>query len=384
MVNASVIGCFGASPAGEQRDGGTVGRSNIFASTMYCDAAGSEGYYYDALADNHVVSVNGRPSVSQESDLSAHHPYEWTFLPTWDKGTRHLAELACTLAGGTATHAGPPYNTLPRTWGVFYNVYTDVPSPDDSAFFNTLKACGIDYIAHSVQVERSGIEGQQVSQDSVQQVQSGVVDMHQHGVTSIIDLTHGNTTKQIYSALESQGYQPEVLLSTYLYNDENAFMADQPPDEALHTFGISVRNKQQLHVADEFFYQAVEEVAPGFVWPYAPNTYYGARYDYTQLLMLASGIQMAGPHLTPESFAAGLMRTQFANPPDSHFPGRVDVGPGNHSFMDDAAVIWWNPNLQSADYQTNGGFCYLDHGKRFRLGQYPKGDPGLFGADCGV
>jgi len=100
-------------------------------------------------------------------------------------------------------------------------------------------------------------------------------------------------------------------------------------------------------------------------------------------MMLSAGIQLAGPHLTPESFAAGLQRAHFANPPHRSNPGKVTVGPGNHSYLEDATIIWWNPSQDDADYATQGGFCYIDAGARRRLGGYGTGDPGLFAQSCG-
>ena len=39
-----------------------------------------------------------------------------------------------------------------------------------------------------------------------------------------------------------------------------------------------------------------------------------ARAFYNELLILAAGIQLAGPNLTPETFAQGLASTTFPNP----------------------------------------------------------------------
>jgi hypothetical protein len=376
-------GCFGGTPADAQSLAIDVAKNDVFGSLAFCDIKGPTSAYYDELARRGVVSVDMQPSNRVEKELADFHPYEWSYLPTFDKGSRHLGELACSLNGGAAEHAGPEYATTPRKWGLFYNTYKNAPSPDLTAIRAAFASCGIEVVEQSVTIAQDGgTGGQGVDQETTTQVQNGLFAMHNADVTSVIALTHTETTKQIYAGLEGQSYQPEVLVSTYLFNDEDLFIGAQPKGQSAHTYGISVWNKP-VRVADEFWYQAVQEIAPGFDFPFKPFSYFGARNVYAGMMMLAAGIQMAGPHLTPESFAAGLQRAKWGNPPHRNNPGKVTVSPGTHSYIEDAAIIWWDPTLASDEYGTNGGFCYIDHGKRRRLGGYGKGDPGLFTTACG-
>jgi hypothetical protein len=374
-------GC-GGTPAQAQADAVDVAKNNNFASLGCNDMKGPTSSYYNELARRGVVSVDMQPSIRVESELAQFHPYEWSYLPTFDKGIRHMGELACSLGLGNAVHGGPDVSGAPRKWGLFYNTYSDSPPPDLTSVRAALSSCGITPVEQSVAIASGSAAGQGVDAGTVNQVQNGVLKMHNEDVTSVLILTHADTTKQIYAALEGQTYQPEIMVSTYLFNDEDLFIGSQPSDQTIHTFGISAWNKR-VHLADEFWYQAVEEIAPGFDFPYKPFTYYGARNVYAGLLMLAAGIQMAGPHLTPESFAAGLQRAKWANPPHRNNPGRVTVSPGTHSYMEDATIIWWNPSQSDPEYATQSGFCYIDAGKRRRLGGYGKGDPGLFNQPCG-
>jgi len=375
-------GCFGGTPQDAQNLARGMDTAEAFASSQYCDILGTEAYYYEELARRGIVGVNGRPTTSTEADLAKFHPYWWTFVPTWDKGTRHLAELACSLRGQPARYAGPAYRSTTRKFGLLQNSFSDAPPPDYTAVKAALQACGIEYVAHTVQVARVSEGGQGVTAETAAQVQNAVFDFQSKGVTSILVLTHTTTTKQLYAVNDAQGYQPELLTSTYLYNDEDA-MSSYPAGQLAHTFGVTVRNMGMVQVEDEFHWQAVNDSQPGQPWEYAPFTYTGARFDYGPMLMLFAGLQMAGPHLTADSFAAGLLRAKWTNPPHRNMPGRVTIGPGTHSFMEDAAIIWWSPAYSSEDYGQQGGFCFFDGGRRWRLGQYPKADPGLFQGRCG-
>lgn len=381
LTDKGGAGC-GRSPAEQQAHALDVAKNDIFASLGYCDARGATQAYYHELARRGVVSVDMQPSNRSEADLAAFHPYEWSYLPTFDKGSRHLGELACSLNGLNAEHAGPEFMGSPRKFGIITNTYKNAPSPDLRSIKAAFASCGIEPVEAQVAISGAGGENQGVDQETAAQSQNAVFSMRNEDVTSIILLAHADTTKQIYALLEGQSYQPELLVSTYLFNDEDLFIGAQPKAQANHTFGISVWNKQ-VRVANEFWYQAVQEVNPGYDFEYKPFTYYGARNVYAGLLMLASGVQLAGPHLTPASFAAGLQRAKWANPPHRNNPGKVSVAPGNHSYIEDAATIWWNPTSASEDYGTQGGFCYVDRGARRRLGGYRAGDPGLFEGNCG-
>jgi hypothetical protein len=384
-VEAGPGGCFGGGPAAAREDAKDVIQGGNFASAGYCDQMGTEQYYFDELANNGVVAVGNKAMLVNESKVAANHPYQWLYLPTFDKGMRHLSELACSLKDDNAEHGGAEVVVKPRKFGVLTNSYTDAPTPDYTPALAALDACGIEPLVQAVQVER-GSEAtgyQQQNPETLQQVSNAVVSWRAQDVTSIIVLTHVSTTTQLLSVLDGQGFQPEILVSTYLYNDEDAVMAAQPVSQTSHMFGVTVRNKTMRQVDDEFFYRAVQETAPQVVWDYAPNTYYGARWNYYMMLVLFSGIQLAGPHLTPESFAAGLMRAKWPNPPHKNTPGKVTVSAGTHSFMEDASIIWFSPTEASEDYATRSGFCYVDNGKRRRLGQYGNADPGVFQGPCG-
>src|SRR5258708_17094819 len=63
--------------------------------------------------------------------------------------------------------------------------------------------------------------------------------------------------------------------------------------------------------------------------PYQSDTVELSRdYEYWVMLLMASGIQMAGPNLTPQSFEAGLQRAAFPNPDDPIMAGKGGVAGG--------------------------------------------------------
>ena len=374
-------GCFGGSPSSARNLADSLAKQKVFGVVTYCDIKGSEFFFYEQLAKNKIVSVADKPSLATEADYARVHPYAWTYLPTYDKGIRHLGELACSMAGQRATNAGPAYVTSTRKFGLVTATYDDAPNPDVSAILATLKACGVDPVRAEVKQERDAGTTQGASQATVQQSQSAALRFSQAGVTTVLVLLHSEVTRQLLSSFDGQGYQPEIGLTSYLYNDQDLFYSATPASQAAHTFGISTWNKLG-RVADEPWFQAVNEVEPGHVYQYAPGDYSGTNFEYRSLQVLAAGIQMAGPNLTPESFAAGLQRAKWPNPEHPTMPGKVTVSPGTHSYMEDAAVIWWDPASNSPEYgSTTGAFCYVEDGRRRAFGHYPK-QTGLFQRPC--
>lgn len=379
------VGCFGGNPSSAKNAADGVAALKVFGAVGFCDIGGVEYYFYDQLARKKIVSVSNRVTVQTEADLAGFHPYEWTYLPTFDKASRHLMELGCTLKGKNATHAGAAYSLSPRVFGLISNKFSDAPSPDLSAANAALKACGIEPVRAQVTFEREGgATGQGATPQTAQEVATAIQKMREAGVTTLLLLTHALTTRQIYAALDGQGYEPELGVSTEFYNDEDFLMSGLPKSQTAHTFGISTWNKF-VHPQDEPWWAAIKEVEPGHTFTEGNNpppfSYYGARFDYHAMLVMAAGIQMAGPNLTAETFAKGLQSAAWPNPPTEKWPGKVTVSPGTHSYMEDAAAIWFDNTSRSEYSNGNGAFCYVQNGVRRRLGRWPA-DDGLFRAPC--
>jgi hypothetical protein len=203
-------------------------------------------------------------------------------------------------------------------------------------------------------------------------------------VTSVICLCDAKELREtLMPAASAQVFQPEWLLGSYLDNDLDNSMDQAPPEQAQHVFGLVFRNKL-LAKENMPFYWALKS-ANASSDPEG-GAYYSVQARYSSLLLLASGIQLAGPHLTPNSFAAGLLRARWANPNAGgppFFQAPVGFEGGRHTLIDDATMFWYDPNRRSTvDPQDTGAVCYIGRGVRHRLGQWPAGDPGFFTGPC--
>src|SRR5262249_29405765 len=145
-----------------------------------------------------------------------------------------------------------------------------------------------------------------------------------------------------------------------------------------HAFGLALTGARVNQDADEAY--------DLYEWEYGvppPNNTYGViAVDPGTLFQ---GIQMAGPKLTPATFAAWMFRT----PVYGGTPLSPTISRGHHGLWpgtdwggsDDAGILWWNPDAVGEDEVGTVGkglYEYTRTGRRYTLDEMPDRDPGLF------
>ena len=95
---------------------------------------------------------------------------------------------------------------------------------------------------------------------------------------------------------------------------------------------------------------------------------------YYQMYLLAIGVQMAGPNLTPQTFQAGM----YAYPGGTGPRGLWGFGPGDHTPTDDFREIWWDPNRVSPQNNQPGAWVQLGGGRRYTAANPPQGPAPYF------
>ena len=349
--------------------------SKVFASTLYGDAGGQEYVFYDELARRGIVSMNGRPVMASESDFARFHPYQWSYLPGYDQMARSKAEWICKALKGRNAEFSGSYVAIERKFGMVTTVRPDGYKPNQTAMRSILSGCGIDLGDYDEEMVMDGND-----QSGINQAR-GIVQKFQLGnVTSIICECHTQSSGFYMGPQASaQGYLPEWLIGTYMYQAEDTHANTWTADQVNHSFGHSWWDKQ-LRPQDSPWYTAIREGDRSTVFG-SPYDYYEARWMFNSIRLLAAGIQMAGPRLTPDSFAQGLMREEFPNPGAGGPPfyqASVSFGPSDHSAIDDAALVWLTTTQNSNWFDRPGAKCYVRSGVRYRLGTWPSDNAGLY------
>jgi hypothetical protein len=382
----------------QRADAATIKGLNAFASLgKNYDFAGTD--LEDALADAKIVSVSGALPTADEAHLAGRQPYEWYYPPTLADMEASTGRWICAkLAKGKADFAGGDEKGKDRKFGVIVNTFPDFQTATQP-LDQELQRCGVQVAAREA-VPYTGQDKADVASD----IDTQVLDLKTKGVTTVICLCHENAARAAFMpAAGRQQYSPEWLFTSFLHNDFARTLTfpavkapDQAKDQMAHAFGLSfepeVRDTADLSVA-----KAVKAVDADFDWG-GLKAGQGSKFAsqvwdwfyYKSLLVLATGIQAAGPNLTPETFGQGLQSVAFPGPTSTE--GRVSFK-GDHTMMEDAAVVWWDPQSPSAWGDDNspsqqpqsygpGTWCYAGGGQRTGFaGDWSKA-PAPFSGPC--
>ncbi|HEX9889652.1 MAG TPA: hypothetical protein VGA69_09260 [Nitriliruptorales bacterium] len=349
-----------------------------FASLAYPDRRGAEHHHYDELARRGIISSIFRgQSRGTTAGYQQQHPHQWNVLPASDRMLAQLGDITCTSLAGVPPQGGTftatPVSPAPeqRVFGLLSMRTPDGAAPPMDALRQQLGSCGVELAAD--------IEGDEANPDGP----NAVLAMQDAGVTTILYAGSPGPLKANYmSAATNQGYLPEWVVSSFLDNDLDNTFHGAPAEQASNVLGVTFRDKL-LPRRQMPWYWAIRESRPDL--DPSGGVYYPIWARYQQLLQLASGIQLAGPRLTPETFAAGLQAASFPNPDAGaapYFQAAIDYS-GDHTGIDSGALFWYSTTAPgTVDPAFTGAVCYVDQGSRYGLGGYPAAPVAFFQEPC--
>ena len=361
-----------------------------FAAVGYGLQRGQEGVYFNALARRGIVSVAasfGGPPSSTEADFAKNAPYQWNYYAPIDLVERNMAEVICNqLVGKPAAFAGGAEAAKQRRFGLIIDAAVNgAPPITGEPLLSITKRCGALW-----DVNRIAFRAPDIQFAAAEDTKNAVTQMQGSGVTTIVCLCQFNYIAGAMQSANSASppYQPEWFVQNFGVQDHDQFAPSYPGLQSDHVFGLRTYNKA-LPRAESPHWMAKKEVDPTD----PPNI---QNYDnnYWNLLVLSSGIQLAGPNLTPKTFEQGLQRAKFPNPNCGKAPvyqACVGFEGGTHTMIKDFSMVWWDPNGRSLehDYTLNsnayfaakgqGAYCYAELGTRRGLGRWPDKTPPMFG-----
>lgn len=341
----------------------------VFASAeMY------EAYHYqEELARRGIISVARTPLYS-ESMMRERRPYVWGYPMANDRMFGSIGEWICArLAGKKAAHAGPLLAARDRVYGLVFQVTAGAGNPAGTApLERSLDACGVKIAA------RARYSGGVDTLDPAKA--AGSTDaMRSAGVTTIICLCDSAVMGGMGRAATVQGYFPEWLMSTYIQQDISYVVRTfAPPEQLEHAFGLTFLPRE-VRPEDHPSWRAAKEIDPsGDQYTGDPVKLTEWDIAYRGILLLASGIQLAGPKLTPQAFEEGMSEAAFPNPADRSMPGAVGFADRDHTMTNDAAEFWWSNQASDPYKRQPGAFCYVAGGVRHEPGSWPRNVPDPF------
>ena len=331
--------------------------------------------FADTLASNKVMCFSCTPG--QPNDWYVKRgPYVWDIQKNSDQNQQMAAEyVGKRLAGNKAVYGGDAVKDQQRRFGLIYLSATPQSEELKQKFLDTLKGdYGVEFAEVASYTDPVALAGQ---------AREILARMKSKGVTSIVFTGDPLAPQTLTKNATQQDYFPEWVMTGSALVDTTIFSRTYDQQQWAHAFGPS-----------NLFARISSEVAgSGFLYKW----YYGQPPPAQQsalilpnLQLLYGGVQGAGPGLTPQMFQQVL----FAAPIIDSTVISPQISWGNHKIwpdtdyagLDDQTEVWWNPTATGVDelgQQGTGMWEYVDGGKRYLPGQWPKGQPALFDRSTG-
>jgi hypothetical protein len=175
-------------------------------------------------------------------------------------------------------------------------------------------------------------------------------------------------------AMTSQNFFPEHVLVGSGLIDYDVLGRLYDPQQWAHAFGPS----------DTVVYKPLGEQEASVTWRAAGrqgNAYSSAELQWGYWATISCGIQMAGPQLTPFTFERALLGGGCEGTPyatsRNKFVTYTHFGQGDYTSVSDAKEAYWDANAISPIDGKQGAYIPLNDGRRYRIGEWPSGEPVL-------
>lgn len=333
--------------------GGGQEQANADAITVgqqikaFADMSATTEPYGDALAKQHVIGF-GVPYLSSQW-MSDRAPYSWSIATDCSILASTSAEFADKqLEGAPAKYAGGSLQNQPRKFAILAPDNPWYQQCVDAAVKTTTAAGNPAPLNIEYQLNLSTLPNQAAA--IVQQLKSNNITTVFCGCDPIMPI-------YLTAKAAQQNYTPEWIVEGTALTDTDYVGQLFTQSEWQHAFGISYAGKQLPERATLGYnaYESVNHDAPAFA----------VDLIYEQMYMLALGIQLAGPNLTPQSFEQGMFSYKGGTGPY----GTWGFGPGHFTPTQDSWEIYWDPTATSTYNQKQG--AYIVSTPRYRAGQYP-------------
>jgi hypothetical protein len=333
------------------------------------------------LASRGIICGPTCAIASPESVVEANQPYVWGQGPTPDQAAALASEAIGNLAGpGPAELAGDEaMRTQDRTYALLHYENAD---GDFAGVFQTYQD---ELAANGIELT-TDIEFTLDLPRAQENARTLITRLREAGITTVIYTGDPLTPASLTEEATAQGYFPEWILASSYLMDTTIFGRLTDQQQWKNGFGVSAvpaRGERSTNGAFQIWDWAYGGEPPN-------NT---ANILEPPLRTIFTGIHLAGPELTPETFRDGLYRY----PISGGGPTEAQTSRGDHGVwpdhdwggVDDMTLIWWDPTATGEDETGNEGtgmYRYANGGERYTIGNMPTSieETGLFDVESSV
>jgi hypothetical protein len=322
--------------------------------------------YWQELTAAKIICVGACSVAEGQENVEKNAPYLWPTGPTPEQADAHLIELlGKQLVGKNAEFAGDPaLQSKERVFGwVQAETETDEYKARNDAFEQKFKdEYDGEIAARSTYLFDPG---------NAATIASSVISrMKEAGVTTVILSVDPLIPAQITEEATKQNYFPEWVVGPSVLADTTIFGRTYDQRQWAHAMGLSLgparadRTLTDSYIGYQWYYGKEVPVNSQAVLLPGPQT-------------LLTGIELAGPNLTPETFKEGLFRfpPQSGGITSTYNSWGTKLWPDpDYNSADDATAMWWDPEATGKSETGKEGVgmvSYVDGGKRFLPGDWP-------------
>jgi hypothetical protein len=325
--------------------------------------------FFDELSKLQTINWGGWHFT--DSFSAQHRPWHWDVYTSGDYQAVETGEYWCNrLANKPARFAGDvALQTMTRKVAIVVPAYpTTVEAAHHlQAIINGCAPNSAEVIAYSSDTSTA-----------TAQATNDVAKERQDGITSILWFSDPIAPVYGTNAESSQGYHPEEVLVGSGLLDYDVLAQLYNPDEWKHAFGPS-------DIQDALPFSKTDAA---IVWRTAGQSgdpYSSANLPWSYFASLSYILNQTGPTLNPGTFE----RAAFGGPWPNYWMLNHDAshpwlkwGPnpsavGAYAGISDAREVYWDPSATSPVNGKKGSYATLNNHARFRIGQWPRGEPAL-------
>lgn len=308
---------------------------------------------------------------SPQSDYLRDPALRWSVAASTEQYRRQISDVLCKQVVGRPVSYGanPGDRGQPRKLGLIVNQVDDRPERARLArdIAADVRACGGTFATEWVN---------DTFCESADKAAAAVADFRQKGVTTIVwpsgpdPATDECGGLHFANAAASAGYFPEVFMAGE-GGSETTFNGQIVNQEFFrHTIAITPYTRADQLGARPCV-QAAREVDPS-----APRidveTYGCELYDGVRLIF--TGIQVAGPKLTPTSMDTGFHAIPPGDSPDPQVGACFFEDNRDYTCSKDSMLVHWDPGGKDPGASGSGCWRMIEGGKRYRAGRWPSRD----------
>ena len=328
------------------------------------------GTFYNNYMAQHGVMIFGSVTARTAKSLGEYPGLQWGYKPPLEYSAAQYANAVCsTVANKPTMGVGPNSTTvsngIPRKYGLYFTTdpaFEDLTDAAKLARDLTQKQCGIE-----VAVEQSyATNSYSVDNGTTPRSATNVaLAFQQKGVTTIL-WPFGYEVK-LSGALKSLNYLPEIIVG-----DDNQHASTQGgsfQDQVAWAQAMTVSHVTYVPLTNQRIcfqeYRTVDQQSPqSDVSAFACGAYNDLRQLYT-------GIQVAGPNLSPKSVDQGFHAIPIVESTNPQLPTCFYLA-SDYTCVKDSVLEWWDPTQKTEDARDNGCWRMVGNGKRFLPGKFPK------------